>query len=208
MLDIVAALAWVRDNIANFGGDPGRVLVFGQSGGGQKVSTILAMPPAKGLFHRAIIESGPGVKMNSLDYATKVGDMVLAEAGIKPTSITDIQSLPLDRIMAAQGAVNRKLGGFIPGMIAGFSPVVDGVSLLQNPFDPVAPEISADVPVLIGFNSHRTDAFRRERSRGFHSSTRPDCTSASNRFSAIARKPRFRRSAATIQMKIPPASTF
>ena len=153
MLDIVAALAWVRDNIANFGGDPGRILVFGQSGGGQKVSTILAMPPAKGLFHRAIIESGPGVKMNSLDYATKVGDMVLAELGIKQlTGITDIQSLPLDRIMAAQGAVNRKLGGFIPGMIAGFSPVVDGVSLLQNPFDPVAPEISADVPVLIGFN--------------------------------------------------------
>ncbi len=83
MLDIVAALGWVRDNIANFGGDPGRVLVFGQSGGGQKVSTILAMPPAKGLLHRAIIESGPGVKMNSLDYATKVGDMVMAELGIK-----------------------------------------------------------------------------------------------------------------------------
>jgi len=152
MLDIVAALAWVRENIANFGGDPGRVLVFGESGGGQKVSTVLAMPPAKGLFHRAVIESGPGVKMNSLDYATKVGDMVLAELGIKPDSIMDIQSLPLERIMAAQGAVNRKLGGFIPGMIAGFSPVVDGVSLLQNPFDPVAPEVSADVPVLIGFN--------------------------------------------------------
>ena len=152
MLDIVAALAWVRDNIANFGGDPGRVLIFGESGGGQKVSTLLAMPPAKGFFNRAVIESGPGVKMNSPDYATKVGDMVLAELGIKPDSIMDIQSLPLERIMAAQGAVNRKLGGFIPGMIAGFSPVVDGVSLPQNPFDPVAPEVSADVPVLIGFN--------------------------------------------------------
>jgi para-nitrobenzyl esterase len=152
MLDIVAALAWVRDNIANFGGDPGRVLVFGESGGGQKVSTLLAMPPAKGLFHRAVIESGPGVKMNSLDYGTKVGDMVLAELGVKPDGVTDIQSLSLDRIMAAQGAVSRKLGGFIPGMIAGFSPVVDGVSLPQNPFDPVAPEVSADVPVLIGFN--------------------------------------------------------
>ena len=152
MLDIVAALAWVRDNIANFGGDPGRVLIFGESGGGQKVSTLLAMPSAKGLFQRAVIESGPGVKMNSLEYATKVGDMVLAELGIKPDSIVDIQSLPIERIMAAQGAVNRKLGGFIPGMIAGFSPVVDGVSLLQNPFDPVAPEVSADVPVLIGFN--------------------------------------------------------
>jgi para-nitrobenzyl esterase len=152
MLDIVAALAWVRDNIANFGGDPGRVLIFGESGGGQKVSTLLAMPPAKGFFNRAVIESGPGVKMNSLDYATKVGDMVVAELGIKPDSIMDMQSLPLERIMAAQGAVNRKLGGFIPGMIAGFSPVVDGVSLPQNPFDPVAPEVSADVPVLIGFN--------------------------------------------------------
>jgi para-nitrobenzyl esterase len=152
MLDIVAALTWVRDNIANFGGDPGRALIFGESGGGQKVSTLLAMPSAKGLFQRAVIESGPGVKMNSLEYATKVGDMVLAELGIKPDSIVDIQSLPIERIMAAQGAVNRKLGGFIPGMIAGFSPVVDGVSLLQNPFDPVAPEVSADVPVLIGFN--------------------------------------------------------
>ena len=152
MLDIVAALSWVRDNIANFGGDPGRVLIFGESGGGQKVSTLLAMPSAKGLFHRAVIESGPGVKMNSLEYASKVGDMVLAELGIKPDGIVDIQSLPIERIMAAQGAVNRRLGGFIPGMIAGFSPVVDGISLLQNPFDPVAPEISADVPVLIGFN--------------------------------------------------------
>ncbi len=152
MLDIVAALAWVRDNIANFGGDPGRVLVFGESGGGQKVSTLLAMPLAKGLFNRAVIESGPGLKMNSLDYATRVGDMVLAELGIKPNGVSEIQSLSLDRIMAAQGAINRKLGGFIPGMIAGFSPVVDGVSLPQNPFDPVAPEVSADVPVLIGFN--------------------------------------------------------
>lgn len=151
MLDIIAALAWVRDNIVEFGGDPENVLIFGQSGGGQKVSTLLAMPPAKGLFHRAAIESGPGVKMNALDYATKVADMLLNELGVTPARITDIQTIPLERIMAAQGAVNRKLGGFIPGMIQGFSPVVDGVSLLQNPFDPVAPEVSADVPLLIGW---------------------------------------------------------
>jgi len=152
MLDIVAALAWVRDNIAQFGGDPGRVLVFGESGGGQKVSTLLAMPSAKGLFHRAVIESGPGVRMNALDHATKVADMLLGELGVKADRIADIQTIPLERILVAQGAVNRKLGPFVPGMIQGFSPVVDGVSLLENPFDPVAPELSAEVPLLIGFN--------------------------------------------------------
>jgi len=152
MLDIVAALAWVRDNIAEFGGDPGRVLIFGESGGGQKVSTIMAMPAAKGLFHRAVIESGPGLKMNALDHATMVGDMFLAELGVTPERLADLQTIPLDRILAAQGAVNRKLGPFIPGMVQGFSPVVDGVSLPQNPFDPVAPDVSADVPLLIGWN--------------------------------------------------------
>ena len=152
MLDIVAALAWVRENIAEFGGDPSRVLIFGESGGGQKVSTLLAMPPAKGLFHRAVIESGPGVRMNALDHAMKVGDMMVAELGVNRDRITDIQTIPVQRIMAAQGAVNRKLGPFVPGMIQGFAPVVDGSSLLQNPFDPVAPDVSADVPLLIGFN--------------------------------------------------------
>jgi para-nitrobenzyl esterase len=152
MLDIVAALNWVRENIAEFGGDPSRVLVFGESGGGQKVSVLLAMPPAKDLFHGAVIESGPGVRMNALDYATKVSDMFFSELNVKPDRIAEIQTIPLERIMTAQGEVNRKLGSFIPGMIAGFSPAVDGISLLQNPFDPVAPEVSADVPVLIGFN--------------------------------------------------------
>ena len=152
MLDIVAALAWVRDHIADFGGDSSRVLIFGESGGGQKVSALLAMPAGKGLFHRAVIESGPGVRMNALDHATKVADMLLAELGVRADRVADIQTMPLEQILAAQGAVNRKLGPFVPGMIQGFSPVVDGVSLPQNPFDPVAPEVSADIPLLIGFN--------------------------------------------------------
>jgi para-nitrobenzyl esterase len=152
MLDIIAALAWVRDNIGEFGGDPDRILIFGESGGGQKVSTVLAMPPAKGLFHRAVIESGPGVRMNGLDHATRVADMLLAELGVKGDRTEDLQTIPVERVLVAQGAVNRKLGPFVPGMIQGFSPVVDGVSLLQNPFDPVAPDVSADVPLLIGFN--------------------------------------------------------
>jgi len=167
MLDIVAALEWVRDNVAEFGGDPGRVLIFGESGGGQKVSALLAMPAAKGLFHRAVIESGPGVRMNSLDYAVQVGEMFLAELGLSPEEISAIETIPLDHIMHAQGEVNRKLGPFIPGMIQGFSPVVDGVSLPQNPFDPVAPEVSAEVPVLIGWNRTELTLFAAGNPRVF-----------------------------------------
>jgi para-nitrobenzyl esterase len=152
MLDIIVALKWVRENIAGFGGDSGRVLIFGESGGGQKVSALLAMPPAKGLFHRAVIESGPGLRMVERDEAARVGKMFLDELGVKPERISEIQAVPLDRIMSAQGAVNRKLGPMTPGLIQGFAPAVDGTSLPHHPFDPVAPEVSADVPLIIGHN--------------------------------------------------------
>ena len=151
MLDIIAALKWVRDNIAEFSGDSGRVLIFGESGGGQKVSALLAMPAAKGLFHRAVIESGPGIKMVDRDQAAKVGKMFLNEVS-EPERLTDLQKIPLERIRAAQGSVNRKLGPMVPGLIQGFAPVVDGVSLSHHPFDPVAPAESADVPLIIGHN--------------------------------------------------------
>ena len=98
MLDIIAALEWVRDNIAGFGGDPGRVLIFGESGGGQKVSAVLAMPAAKGLFQRAVIESGPGLRMVDRAEAAKVGKMFLDELGIRPERIKDIQAAPLERM--------------------------------------------------------------------------------------------------------------
>src|SRR6185437_14535775 len=152
MLDIVAALEWVRDNIIRFGGDPSRVVIFGESGGGQKVSALLAMPASKGLFQRAVIESGPGLRMVDRAQAAKVGKMFLDELGTNPERIADIQAASLERIMAAQGAVNRKLGPMTPGLIQGFAPVVDGISLLHHPFDPVAPDVSADVPLIIGHN--------------------------------------------------------
>ncbi len=152
MLDIIAALEWVRENIAGFGGDPGRVLIFGESGGGQKVSALLAMPAAKGLFQRAVIESGPGLRMVDRAEGAKVGRMFLDELGVTPARVADIQTAPLERIMAAQGAVNRKLPPMTPGLIEGFAPVVDGVSLFHHPFDPVAPDVSADVPLIIGHN--------------------------------------------------------
>jgi para-nitrobenzyl esterase len=137
MLDLIAALQWVRDNIANFGGDPSNVTIFGQSGGGAKVCTLLAMPAAQGLFHRAIVESGAALTGIPRAAATKASEAFLAKLGLKPNQLNELQKLPADRIAAALA------GGR-------FGPVVDGKTLPANPFDPTAPEISANVPLLIG----------------------------------------------------------
>jgi para-nitrobenzyl esterase len=152
MLDLVAALQWVRDNIAKFGGDPRNVTIFGESGGGQKVSTLLAMPPAKNLFHRAVVQSGPGYRMNKPDHAVKVAEMLLTELGLGREQLREAQTVQVERIVAAQAAVQAKLAARVPGFIQGFSPVVDGVTLPQHPFDPTAPEVSAGVPLIIGYN--------------------------------------------------------
>jgi para-nitrobenzyl esterase len=137
MLDIVAALEWVRDNISNFGGDPANVTIFGQSGGGAKVCTLLAMPSAQGLFHRAIVESGASLTGIPRDAANKSTEAFLAKVGLKSNQVDELQNLPVDRLVQALA------GGR-------FGPVVDGKTLPANPFDPTAPEISANVPLLIG----------------------------------------------------------
>ena len=140
MLDIVASLEWVRDNIAAFGGDPGNVTVFGQSGGGGKVSTLLAMPAAKGLFHRAIAMSGSNVKGIPRDRATQGAEAFMAKLGLKRDRLDELQKLPQAQLLAAMREV--------PGLQLG--PVVDGRTLPSGPFDPVAPAITANVPLMIG----------------------------------------------------------
>ena len=146
LLDIVASLQWVRDNIARFGGDPGNVTIFGQSGGGGKVSTLLAMPSAKGLFHKAIVESGSTLKQVPRDEAQKTTERVMAQLGLKPNQVGELQKLPIQKLLAAMGTAGAAGAG------AGnrFAPVVDGHSLPRDPFDPTAPEVSADVPMIIG----------------------------------------------------------
>ena len=151
-LDMVAALKWVRDNIAAFGGDPNKVLIFGESGGGQKVATLLAMPAAKGLFHRAVIESGPGVYMGEAKVATQAATALLAQLGLKPGQVRDLQKVPQAQLLAAYFAVNPKFPVPAPGFVAAFAPVVDGKVLPHHPFSPKAPDISAGVPLLIGYN--------------------------------------------------------
>ena len=144
-LDLVAALQWVQDNISAFGGDPSRVLIFGQSGGGAKVSTLLAMPAAKGLFHRAVIESGAALRGGELEDANKRAHSLLKGLGLSPGQARDLQKVPLDKLLA----VSSKVTG--DGVRTGFRPVVDGKVLPTHPFDPVATSVSADVPVIVGY---------------------------------------------------------
>ena len=139
LLDMVQSLEWVRDNIANFGGDPNNVTIFGQSGGGGKVATLMATPAAKGLFHRAICQSGAAIRGVSRENATKSAQTLLTKLNLKPEQLDQLQTMPFEKLEEA-------LKG--PGM--NFGPVVDGKTLPHDPFDPKAPEESAGVPLLIG----------------------------------------------------------
>ena len=153
MLDIVQALEWVRDNIAEFGGDPGNVTIFGQSGGGRKVATLLAMPKAKGLFHRAIIESGATLKLVEREQAAVVARELLTTLDIPAARFRELQQLPLDKVMSAYFATVRRMN--VEQMTMGFSPTVDGTAVPAHPFHPVASAVSADVPLIVG--STRTE---------------------------------------------------
>ena len=141
MLDIVAALQWVRDNIERFGGDPGSVTVFGQSGGGSKVSALLGMPSAKGLFHRAYAMSGSQVRSMDRDQATRNARAWLAKLNVSPGNLGQLQDIPMRKLRAALAANDTGVG---------WGPVVDGRTLPAHPFDPVATEISSDIPLMIG----------------------------------------------------------
>jgi para-nitrobenzyl esterase len=155
-LDLVASLEWVRDNIAQFGGDPGNVLIFGQSGGGAKVSTMMIMPAAKGLFHKAVVQSGSGIRAGVPENSEKLAAAVLAELGLNKSQIAKLHELPVATLVGAMVAAGKKMPeaprdprGAITDR-AGWGPTVDGMILPRHPFEPNAPEISATVPMLIG----------------------------------------------------------
>jgi para-nitrobenzyl esterase len=150
LLDLVAALEWVRDNIAGFGGDPDLVTIFGQSGGGRKVATLMSMPSAKGLFRRAIIESGAVLRLTTHEDAVKYTELLLSELGLKEGQVRELQSVPMARLLAADAAVQKKITLRGPGMTAN-SPVVDGKAIPGHPWDPKAPTLSANIPLLIGY---------------------------------------------------------
>ena len=153
MLDVVAALQWVRDNIESFGGDPGNVTIFGESGGGGKVGTLLCMPPAKGLFHKAIILSGTILNVNTKEMSRELGLAVLKELGLDKEHVDQIKNVPYKELYAAgQRAMAASIGTRKPGtpMMWGFGPSPDGVTLLQQPFQPGFADIASDIPIVIG----------------------------------------------------------
>lgn len=153
MLDVVQALEWVRDNITRFGGDPSNVTIFGESGGGGKVGTLMCMPKARGLFHKAIIMSGTILNVNNRDMTQQLGKAVLKELGISEKDVDKIKDIPYQQLYdAGQRAMAASIGTRKPGtpMMWGFGPTPDGEILLQQPFQPTFPEFSTNIPVLIG----------------------------------------------------------
>ena len=153
MLDIVQALEWIRDNIRAFGGDPSNVTIFGESGGGGKVGTLMCMPAAKGLFHKAIIMSGTILNVNTKAMAEELGRAVVEQLGIGPDELDQLADVPYgDLVAAGQRAMAASIGTRAPGtpMMWGFGPAPDGEDLLVQPFQPGFADISSDVPLMIG----------------------------------------------------------
>jgi para-nitrobenzyl esterase len=152
-LDQIAALNWVRDNIGEFGGDPGNVTIFGESAGSAAVATLLAMPAARGLFRRAILQSGAANLLGSVDSAAKVATALIDELRLTGKNIDAIRELPAQSILKAQLAVAGRGAGL------GFAPIVDGKTVPVNPLEAVAAGAARDIEVIIGTNRDEMKLF-------------------------------------------------
>lgn len=161
MTDLVASLKWVRENIANFGGDPDRVMIYGQSGGGSKVTCLMGMPSAAGLFHRASVQSGGGGNPPSAEQSRELSREIMSELGLAPNDLASLQKMEWSKLNAAANAAAAKINGPAPrtlGMGApagstprvGMGPTLDGRVVTVRSFYDAAPEISKSVPMLIG----------------------------------------------------------
>jgi para-nitrobenzyl esterase len=156
MLDLVQGLEWVHDNIEAFGGDPGKVMIFGESGGGAKVCSLLTMPAARSFFHRAAIQSGASLRATEREAADKTARALMAELGISPGRVDELQNVPVKRLLSAMTDMSKRQAAGPAGGLSGFafSPVVDGKILPTHPFDPAASPMSAAIPILVGCTTH------------------------------------------------------
>lgn len=159
MLDLVDALTWVRDNIAKLGGNPGNVTIFGESGGGLKVSVLLGMPAAEGLFHKAIIQSGAQMEAQSRSEATENALALMAELGLEPHEVERLFEVPPQELVEAQVRLAPSLVARPTGRLVEFEPVVDGVVLPDDCLDPARCPVSRSVPLLVGNCATETTFF-------------------------------------------------
>ena len=207
LFDIIAALDWVRQNIAGFGGDPGNVLLFGESGGGFKTSALMAMPAAHGLFHKAGVQSGALLRGVPKEEATETTRRLMAGLGLGPRQVHRLASVPAATLLAIQQAGSQG-GGALgvptadyrarhlrpptgpaalrPTSPGTWGPVCDGVYLPQNPFDPAAPAVSASVPLLIGNMRDEAVFFERDNPQFFQADANAVTAMARSRFGAAA----------------------
>lgn len=166
-LDMVAALEWVKDNIANFGGDPNNVTIIGQSGGGAKVTSLMNMPAAKGLFHKAVALSGTSLTGVNKEYAEKLGLKVMEEAGLQPGEIEKLQQIPWRQYIDITTRAVEKFAEEAKKMNisrGGFSPVADGVTMNDQPFFSDPNHFSADIPLIINTTFHESSPSRTDAS--------------------------------------------
>src|SRR5690554_1767632 len=153
VLDIVKALEWIQENIANFGGNPADVTLVGESGGGGKVGTIMCMPAAEGLFHKAIIQSGTLINTMNKEKSQQLGLAVLESLELTPDEVEKLDTIPyLDLVKAGNDAIAEISGPRRPGSptMFGFAPSADGVVLLQQPFSPGFAALSKEIPLMTG----------------------------------------------------------
>jgi para-nitrobenzyl esterase len=170
LLDIRDGMQWVKNNIERFGGDPNNVMIFGESGGGAKTSCLYAMPSAAPYFHKASIESGPGIRIYPLDSAIETTAMVLKQLGLERSQWRQLLDVPAQTLMEVQIALAKNPSGpllptggrkGISGNPAagGFGPIVDGRIMPNHPFDPTAPAVSKDKPLMVGYNRDEMNFF-------------------------------------------------
>jgi para-nitrobenzyl esterase len=171
MTDLVASLKWVRENIANFGGDPDSVMIYGQSGGGSKVTCLMGMPSAAGLFHRASVQSGGGGNIPGAEQSKELARQLMKELGLGPKDLAALQKIEWAKLNAAGNAAIAKLNpagaatggpGGPPARTprAGWSPTVDGRTVTMRSYYDVAPDVSNKIPVLIGNVSEEGNSMR------------------------------------------------
>lgn len=157
LLDMVTALEWVRANISRFGGDPSRVTIFGQSGGGGKVTMLLAMPAAKGLFHRAIVQSGSLLGAATMEASSILAEKLLEDLNIGTSDVEKLHNIPFRQLLEAAAKLDPIHGSTAEiidfrdsALLKGWAPVAGNAALPEQPFKPKAPEVSASVPLIVG----------------------------------------------------------